>query len=134
MKKHNWPTLLAKFIVSRKTAPFEWGKNDCCLFVADAIEQMTDIDFASEYRGTYSTEKGAYKALKKQGEKTVADAWSRRFPEIPVQEMGRGDVALVISEEQPATAICFGARLWVVSKKGLITLRRSQAIQAWRID
>lgn len=134
MKKHNWPTLLANFIVSRQSEPFAWGKNDCCLFVADAVEQITGTDFASDYRGTYSTEKGAYKALKKQGDETVAAAWSRHFPEIPVQEMGRGDVALVISEGQPATAICFGARLWVVSKKGLITLCRSQAIQAWRID
>ena len=133
MKKNNWPTLLAHFIRSRKDEPFKWGTNDCCLFVADAVECITGIDYASTYRGTYTTKIGAYRALKKQANGTVAGAWSQHFDEIPVKSMGRGDVALVLVENEPAVSICFGAKLWIVSKQGLITLPRSQAVQAWRV-
>ena len=132
-KKNNWPTLLAHFIEDRKAVPFEWGKNDCCLFVADAIEHITGNDYAAEYRGTYTTELGAYRSLKKRGDGTVASAWAAHFPEIPVNAMGRGDVALVLVKEEPAVSICFGARLWIVSKQGLITLPRSEAVKAWRV-
>lgn len=133
MKKNNWPLLLAQFIESRRTTPFEWGKNDCCLFVADALEAITGTDFADDYRGTYTTEIGAYRALKKHADGTIASAWSRYFDEIPPASMGRGDVALVEVDNEPACALCFGAKLWIVSKQGLITLPRAEAKMAWRV-
>ena len=37
----DWPERLDALLRSRASVPFEWGRNDCCTFVADAIEAMT---------------------------------------------------------------------------------------------
>ena len=34
----DWPERLDALLRSRAAVPFEWGRNDCCTFVADAIE------------------------------------------------------------------------------------------------
>ena len=60
----NWESLLAKFLSSRRTAPYAWGTNDCCTFSADAIQAMTGTDIAADFRG-YTDEVGAYAAIKK---------------------------------------------------------------------
>lgn len=50
-----WDTvLLPAFLASRKGQPFAWGKNDCCLFAADAVQAITGVDIAADFRGKYS--------------------------------------------------------------------------------
>lgn len=44
--------------------PFTWGANDCALFVADAVEAMTGVDIAEDFRG-YSDEAGAFDAIRR---------------------------------------------------------------------
>ena len=133
MRYHNWPETLAAFLESRRDLPFAWGANDCCLFVADAVEAITGIDAAAPYRGRYSTAAGAYRALKKYGTGAIADAWSAHFTEIPTHEIGRGDVVLFDNAGELASAISFGRKLWAVTDHGLITLPLSHAVRAWRV-
>ena len=133
MKKNNWFIDLADFIESRRHSPFVWGENDCCLFVADAVELISGIDAAAPYRRKYTTATGAARALKKYGDGSIAGAWSACFEEINPQDLGRGDVAMVEVEGAPASALSFGNQLWIVSENGLITLPRSAALQAWRV-
>ncbi|MET4696087.1 DUF6950 family protein [Endozoicomonas lisbonensis] len=134
MKKQNWVIELARFIESRRNVPFAWHENDCCTFVADAILLITGIDAAAPYRGHYTTATGAYRALRKYGDGTIAGAWSACFEEIPVSDLGRGDVALVNVNGLPASALLMGNKLWAVSKTGLITLPVTEAIKAWRVE
>lgn len=47
--------------------PFEWGKNDCALWVSRYIEELTGFDPASNYRGSYTTKLGAFRILRKSG-------------------------------------------------------------------
>ena len=133
MKKQNWFIQLAQFIESRRHSPFVWGENDCCLFVADAVQLISGIDAAAPFRNKYSTAVGAARALKKYGDGSIAGAWSACFDEISPQHMGRGDVALVEVQGAPASALSFGNKLWVLSENGLITLPRSQAVRAWKV-
>ena len=71
-----WDTqLLPAFIAMRKTKPFMWGANDCCTMAADAIQAITGVDIAGDFRGQYLDEKSAFKLIKKlTGGTTVADA------------------------------------------------------------
>jgi len=52
-----------------------WGTNDCALFAANAILAITGTDIASDFRGKYSDEAGAFALIKSvTGGTTVADA------------------------------------------------------------
>ena len=134
MRKQNWFIALTQFIESRRYSPFIWGENDCCLFVADAVQLISGIDAAAPYRNKYTTAVGAARALKKYGDGTMAGAWSACFEEIRPQDMGRGDVALIDVEGAPASALSFGNKLWAVSDNGLITVPRTEAFRAWRVE
>src|SRR5258708_4686376 len=50
----DWVVRLEAFIKERTAQPFKWGSQDCCLFAADAIEAITGVDLAADFRGKYS--------------------------------------------------------------------------------
>ena len=79
MKHPDWHVRLDTFIRENLLTPFEWGKFDCCLFVADAVEAMTGTDFAAPFRGRYTTATGSARALKKYGSGDVKSTLSAAF-------------------------------------------------------
>lgn len=46
-------------IAKWRRSDFDWDGADCILSVCDHVENVTGIDPASPWRGTYSTEEGA---------------------------------------------------------------------------
>jgi hypothetical protein len=63
-RKKFWDTReLERFLIERAHMPFKWGANDCALFVADAVERMTGVDIAADFRG-YVDEPGAFQAIR----------------------------------------------------------------------
>jgi hypothetical protein len=63
-RKKFWDTReLERFLLERAHMPFKWGANDCALFVADAVERMTGVDIAADFRG-YVDEPGAFSAIR----------------------------------------------------------------------
>ena len=55
LRRPFWGTReLEQFLLARRSVPFKWGANDCALFVADAIEAMTGVDFA-DYKKSFET-------------------------------------------------------------------------------
>jgi hypothetical protein len=109
-RKHSWPEDLHAFFEARKGEPFSWGKNDCCLFTADAILAMTGVDVAAEYRGkNYSDEAGAFAELHTvTGGTTVEDAATyaankygmKLLPSVLFAQ--RGDLVLFTNAAGPA--------------------------------
>jgi hypothetical protein len=80
-RQPHWDTRgLHAFLLARATAPFVWGANDCALFAADAIEAMTGVDIAADFRGSdgrgkYHDEASAFALIHSvTGGTTVADA------------------------------------------------------------
>ncbi len=63
---NDWPERLFEFIETRRFMPFEWGVNDCALFSADAVLEITGVDLASDLR-KYTTEAGAARLIRKAG-------------------------------------------------------------------
>ena len=121
--------------------PFEYGKWDCCLFVTDAITEMTGIDLATSYRGEYSTRKGALRAIREQlGTASIqavaADSAAKHhMPEIPVPHAHRGDMVLIARGRDYSLGLVAlnGRDVVVASKGGLWRLPLSLAVRAWRV-
>ena len=132
MRKHNWPELLNVFIKSRKDVPFEWGKQDCCLFACDLVKEMTGVDYASDFRGTYNNVAGALTILKKEGgvKQLAINSWGVEINPLMAQ---RGDVVLVQGEHGNSLAVCIGQSIVATGENGLVSLPLRSAICAWRI-
>jgi hypothetical protein len=87
---------LTKFLNRAAATPFEWGRFDCLLWLADWIMSQRNVDPASDLRGTYSTMLGAAKIVRDRGgmvrliDGRVERHGIKRSPVIK-----RGDVAVV---------------------------------------
>jgi hypothetical protein len=47
--------------------PWEWGRADCCTSACDVFLRLYGIDPMASLRGTYSTQRGAAKAIARMG-------------------------------------------------------------------
>ena len=84
-----------KVVSDYKKHKFICGKYDCCMFAADIVKAKTGKDLAEKYRGTYTTELGAAKALKKYGTMTeTLDANFDRLDDINFAK--RGDIVTFV--------------------------------------
>lgn len=50
---------LNDFIGAQRDIPFQWGRQDCCLFAANWVWHVTGVDPAAAWRGMYEDEDGA---------------------------------------------------------------------------
>jgi hypothetical protein len=55
MRCEDWPERLDRLLTAGAVRPFEWGKWDCCLFVADALLAIIGRDLAEGLREKYSS-------------------------------------------------------------------------------
>lgn len=114
---------LSAFIAERNDVPFAWGKNDCCLLVADWVLQATGKDVAADFRGKYISQSGAFKQLFKRGLNDVQSVFKDRLnPEIAVAYARRGDVALVEFNGEFVGGIITINAVVCVGEAGLVTL------------
>lgn len=101
----HWATAeLHAFLLQRADAPFAWGKNDCCLFPADAILAFTGVDIARDFRGKYRSAAGAMRAITKvAGGRTVGDAVAWCAEQHGLEELAhprcaqRGDLVTMLN-------------------------------------
>jgi hypothetical protein len=122
MRFPNWPDLLAGFIEARRSRPFEWGANDCCLFAADWITLATGKDPASELRGKYSTALEAHRYIAAAGGLValVEEALTRNgFSKIDASLVGRGDLIIRDGGDGDCVGISIGSHAAFVGTDGL---------------
>lgn len=128
MRLDNWESKLAAYL--ENVGPFEWGKNDCCLFAANAVEAMTGVDPAKKYRG-YKTKLGAAKKIKDVG---IEGAWTAEFGEpINPKLCQRGDVVFFDNGGDPAVGVCIGAEFAAMRENGIIMIPMKLALKGWKI-
>ena len=130
------------FLMARAFAPFVWGKNDCSLFAADAIQSFTGVDLAADFRGKYSDEAGAL-ALCKQvtGTATVEAAAVYCAQKQGLVEWQaplcarRGDLVLVEDEGRLISAVVHinGREAVTVGADGLKRLPIWDVRRAWSV-
>ena len=125
---------LIAFIMSRQHTPFEWGHHDCCLFVADAIIELIGTDVAKAFRGKYSTELGAAKALKKYGHGDIKSTLNALLGDAKPPLMAvKGDAVLILNDQGEPTLGIVLAGVWVASPLGLIRTDMDDIISAWSV-
>ena len=130
MRVEHWPEALAEFIESRRITPFQWGKTDCTLFAADAVEAITGVDPAAQYRGNYSDHKGALRLIKDAGSLSALVP----LDSIPPLLAGRGDVVLLDMEGSEALGVHLGRAIAAQGPDGLVFLPVDTIEAAWRVN
>lgn len=144
IKKEHWLTEeFHDFLITRRGMPFAWGSNDCALFAADAIEAITGTDIAAEFRGKYTNELGALRAVKEiSGGKTFRDATAYCASkhglveyEYPLMAK-RGDLVIVRNgdgEEITGVVGLDGRYVLSPGDAGLVQLPITSVVRAWSL-
>lgn len=130
------------FLLKRAREPFEWGKNDCSLFAADAIQSFTGVDLAEDFRDKYDDEASAFALIKTiTGGATVADAATycankhgliERIHPLMAQ---RGDLVIVPDSGNLISAVVHlnGRHVVTVGQAGLLRISIMLVTRAWAI-
>ncbi len=130
-RRTDWQLRLAAFGLERERMPFEWGRNDCCLFSADAVLAMTDSDAAHAYRG-YRTALEAQRLLDLHGgaRGLATRAWG---PSVAPAFAAVGDVVLLMNEGREVLGICNGTNAMSAGAEGTEFIGMEAAVAAWKI-
>lgn len=130
----NWPTLLAFYVDSRRSEPFAWGSNDCCLFAADWVLIATGHDIAASFRGTYSGPLEATRIIREAG--GIENLLATHAPDlrrISAKQAGRGDLVLRAFRNGPTLGINLGGFDCFVAKEGLAFVPLDETATCWRL-
>lgn len=133
IRKSTWEADLNAYLAAKRSEPFVWGSNDCALFIAGAVEAMTGVDPAQQYRGQYKTDLGAMKALKRLGEGTLDKTLDATFKPIATGFIGRGDLVW----NGDSVGVCIGSEALFAgeegSQPGLVRVPRGEWVRGWRV-
>ena len=137
----NWPGLLDRFINDNRQHPFAYGSFDCCLWVANCIEVMTEVDLAAGFRGRYESREEAVRIIEEiTGHKSVRKAVehvtkAHEMEPVEVLYLQRGDMALVKRPRDYSLGIVAlnGREVIVSAAGGLEWIPISSACAGWRV-
>jgi len=132
MRLKDWQSRFAALVAGARARPFEWGTHDCCLWAADAVQALTGRDPAAQWRGTYSSELGAFRIVFKLGGLPAIAALGGA--EIDPALAVTGDVGTVRWPDGIVSlGVCGGDGRWMVAgDAGLVTLRDC-ALRVWGV-
>ena len=129
----NWPLRLSKYLNERSDKPFEWGKNDCLMFVSGAVAAVTGYDFSDEYL-PYSTRKEADEMLQEyDGVVGIISEHLGHSGTEKILTAQRGDVVLFrLNDENIAGIVDDSGRFFqIVTEKGLLRVPLKRAVRVW---
>lgn len=140
IRLENWVTILDEYLKMKENSPFALGVNDCCLFAADAVLAITGVDMAMAFRGKYSNESGAVRAMKKYAGGGVRELMHRMakendLPEVQPLMLSRGSVALIDSDGRDSLGVInlTGMHVSAPSIAGVVHIPINRAITGWLI-
>jgi len=130
-RRHDWADKMFSTIKDHESLPFEYGKNDCCSFVARIVDAMCDTEHEKALLQNYHDEPTALEYIKRSGgiEKAV-EAY------IGIAKQGRphrGDVVLIHVNDRDALGICIGREIAVKTTDGVSYVDRSVLLKFWSI-
>jgi len=132
MRYRDWTTRLSEVIKAALERPFSWGEFDCCLFAADCAVAVCGTDPAEAYRGTYKTEAGAKRALKKQHGSLEA-AWDACFARVAPAFIQRGDIAMYEAPGGRSMAVYWANEFWSTTDAGVARVV-CDPLAVWRVE
>lgn len=124
-----WEDALVNYIAIKRHEPFEYGVNDCCLFAAGAVIEVTGEDPMAEFRGKYDSLKGSLKVIKEIGAGTLEATLDGKFPEVGIGHAQRGDLAFF----DGSVGVVMGGFAYFASDDGLERVPRALWNKCWSV-
>jgi hypothetical protein len=129
MRVPAWEDALANYIAIKRHEPFEYGVNDCCLFAAGAVIEVTGQDPMPEFRGKYDSLKGSLTVIKEIGAGTLEATLDGKFPEVGIGHAQRGDLAFF----DGSVGVVMGGFAYFASDDGLERVPRAMWDKCWSV-
>lgn len=131
MRLTDWQTRFSDFGKARASMPFAWGSNDCCSFVAAAVEALTGRNPMAGV-DPYASEIGAAKLIARAGGLKALASQYLGEPVSPLMA-GVGDVVLVNNEGREMLGVCNGVNVMAPGEVGMVALSMGAALAAWKV-
>ena len=134
MRAAGWERRLDAVIEGARARPYVLGDNDCFRLACEVVKALTGVDRWPQFRG-YTTKREALARIAQYGRSfEAAGDWFFRSSRVPMTQARRGDVAaLATSDGMKHLGIVMGDRVAFMSAEGLIWIRPSDCLCAWRI-
>lgn len=142
IKRHqDWQSRLNKFILKRVDTPFRFGRHDCVMTCAMAINIMTGENLLKEL-GRYKNKEEAIKMLRKfgglDGICEMAINLFDNFNEVTITRAFPGDIIITPNVQEPGRSLSFvaldGRNIIIpASPKGWGSLPIEKGIRAFHI-
>ncbi len=127
--------MLDVFLETMAASPFEDGRSDCALTVADWTMTATGCpDPAAHLRGRYRTALGRERLLRGLGglEFVMSDCARRALLSETLTPV-RGDIGLIRWGALELAAICLGSRWAVKASEGVVAQSADVVVRAWDV-
>lgn len=128
----DWRARLGVYLATEARTPFHYGKSDCALFAAGAVNAMTGNDPSASYRGRYTTLRGGLRILRKDGFRDHVERTAALFAEVSPQRAQAGDIAVVDTPNGPSLGVVQGEWIAVRTISGLGFVPIDQATRVFR--
>jgi len=136
-----WQSALDDFLTAHRERRFQYGVWDCCLFACDAIEVMTGVDVAVQFRGRYHSRTEALRAIRDYAGEVSVRAVAERvteayaMPQVHILRARRGDVALIRRPRDYSLGIVAlnGTDVVTVTPQGLQRIALSNVVCGWHV-
>lgn len=134
MRKVDWEERLNAFVEKAREQPHAYGRRDCMLFAAGAVQAQTGRDLARGHRGKYADKLGAARHLKSLGFASPEALIDSLLEQKPVGFAQRGDIVLT-EDGVPSVVFDGDTALAVIAEgaEGLIRVPRAEWRKAWAV-
>ena len=133
LQRHpDWPARLDAAVETARSWRFAWGRNDCALWTASVVRDLTGEDFAADLRGRYRTRNGALVVMARAGGLACIVTRCLGDP-VPITRAHRGDVCLACFDTGPSIGVCIGDRVAFTAPTGLSLVGLLECELAWHV-
>ena len=131
MRIEHWEDELYAYIEASKDLQFEWGQNDCSLWAAAFVDNITGSSIVNDWRGLYGDEDTANLLMLERGFANCEMVADSIAPSKSVKMASRGDIVL---HQSGALGICDGRKsFFLTPEKGLVSALTVTCKKAWGI-
>ena len=139
-RRDDWQVRLAQYQEACARRPFQWGRWDCALFVADCVHAMTGVDWVTAWRGHYDSAVGAQQLLKARGYPSMQALVNECLgPPLDAIERHRGNVVAIhpggaVAGTGEALGVIIGTLAAVpASRRGLAWVPHHRWLKEWPV-
>lgn len=129
--------VLSVYLQRESIRPLVWGENDCCLFLANFIKELTGRDLAASFRGQYDDEEGALAFCNEVGGAAILISRGLRqggFESVEVPS--EGDFGCVDYADEIVGAIYFQDKWFLKSDDGICIVAPDglRVLKVWNVS